>query len=110
MTTTRRLIGGTAQRLARGTKRLPAVKKRGAIVSKAGRGKPGPTTAAAGSGIASPLTEVAKTRTFYSQIRELKSTDGLFTLEYRNPLQLTWRDAVAREVKMILDDPDSWAP
>ncbi len=99
MTTTRRLVGGTAQRLARGTKRLPAVKQRSALKSKAGRGKPG----SARSGIASPLSEISGLRTYYAE-RTIDSTDGMFQLVYLPLKTITMRDANGEVVVFGFDD------
>ena len=109
MKTIRRLVGGNAQRLARGKKRLPTLKARAAIKAKAGVGRPSAAAqSSSAGGIASPLTEQAATRTFFSATRELNSSDGLFTLQYQNVRQITTRDALSRELKIIFDDPDSW--
>lgn len=106
--TTRAAIGGLTQRIVRGTCRLPACQAKGTIKRAKGIGRPGATNPSGTSGIASPLTEVSKTRSYFSTIRELTSSDGLFMLEYQNIRQLTTKDAGLREVKIIFDDPDTW--
>lgn len=99
--TTRSLIGGTAQRIARGTKRLSAKAAKGSIKAKRGIGRPGATSA---NGIASPLTEIVGRRTFHATARELRSSDGLFVLQYYNVKQMAFRDAANRTVVFDLVD------
>lgn len=108
MTTTRRLIGGAGQRLARGTKRLPKVKPPGAIKAKVGVGKPG--SSAGTKGITSPLTEVIGLRTYYDD-RTVDSTDGMFQLVYRPLRTIAMKDATGAVFVFSFDNvPPSPAP
>jgi hypothetical protein len=86
-------------------KPLPA---RGALTANRKLAKPTGASSSGGGGIASPLTEQPETRKFYEAVRELTSSDGLFVVEYQNPLSITTKDALSREIKIIFDDPDSW--
>lgn len=87
---------------------LPDKQPRPTITAKAGFGKRVSSGSGTSGGIDSPLTERATTRTFFSQVRELTSTDGLFVLEYVNVRAIFTRDAIGRDVTIIFDDPDSW--
>ena len=80
---------------------LKALPARGAITANRKTAKRTGTDA---SGIASPLTEEAGTRTFHETERELVSSDGLFSLSYFNVQQITMRDAGNRQVVFIYDD------
>jgi hypothetical protein len=86
-------------------KPLPA---RGALTATRKLAKATSTSLSSGSGISSPLTEVTRTRSFFSTIRELTSSDGLFTLQYQNVRQIKTLDAAGFDVTIIFDDPDSW--
>jgi hypothetical protein len=62
-----------------------------------------PTTE--GGGIASPLTEVESSRTFYPE-QEILSSDGFFSLVFQNTQQITILDSNDQEVKFNLEDVD----
>jgi hypothetical protein len=87
---------------ARGKKRLAPLAGNRSIKASRGVGKP--AAAATANGIASPLTEIAGSRTFHTTERELRSSDGLFVVSYYNIKQLRMRDAASSEVVFIYDD------
>jgi hypothetical protein len=86
----------------RGKQRLPALSGNRSIAASRGIGKPSASNATAG--IASPLTERPNSRTFHTTTRTLRSTDGLFTLSYRNVKMVSMTDAASRPVVFVYDD------
>jgi hypothetical protein len=78
-------------------KDLPA---RGAIVSKRVIGR----RVEAGGGIASPLVELAGSRTYYDD-QTIDSSCGLFEFVYKPLRSLSLRDANGNAVVVIYDNP-----
>ena len=91
----------------RGQKIPKKNKSQGTLVPRAGVGKPsitGSGSAAAGGGIASPLTEVDNSRTYYTTVREYKSSDGIFVIEYHNIKTINMTDAKQAPVQFVYKD------
>ena len=104
MLNTRQGIRQLAALKARGKQRLPAAQARGAIVSARGKGLP-TGTAAAASGIASPLREIVGSRTYHAE-KTIDSTDGFFQLVYEPLKSVRMLDAGGRVVEFNFDDPE----
>ncbi len=82
---------------ARGKKRLAPLAGSRSIGASRGIGKPG-----SGGQSGSDFTE--RSRAFYATARELRSSDGLFVLQYYN----VWQITMNRGVFTYLDhDPDA---
>jgi hypothetical protein len=81
-------------------------KPQGALQSKAGVGLPAAqqSVSSSSSGIGGPFTEIAGSRTFHSTVRNLKSSDGLFVLEYYNLRQIKMVDGGGSSVIFNYDD------
>ncbi len=71
------------------------------LTSKTGVGT---RSADSSSGIDSPLTEQKSTRSYHAAVCELRSSDGLFVLQYKNINKVKMTDAKGFLVEFIYDD------
>lgn len=88
---------------SRGKQRLASDASRDAIPGKTGIGRPPAGSQVGGVPISPPLVEIKDSRQYHA-VRELKSSDGLFTFTWQPIKEIDFVDRAGRRFGFIFQD------